>query len=237
MSKIAIVITAAGSSTRIGGEVKKEYLRYKDGTVLSNCATAFLNANYKDNEICTFIITCPKNGRDKCKAALQCDKAFIDNINKQNFLLNIVEGGDSRQASVYNALDFINEKHKETDYVLIHDGARPFISSKVIEDTVDATIKYGAAVPGFTPIDTQKEINEDGFIKTHLIRSNLRAVQTPQGFNFKELLNAHKKAMEVNREFTDDTEIFGEFTDISVKVIDGDVNNIKITYPKDLENL
>ena len=237
MSKIAIVITAAGSSTRIGGEIKKEYLHYKNGTVLSNCATAFLNADYKDNEICSFIITCPKNGRDKCKEALQCDTSLIEKLNKQNFLLNIVEGGDSRQASVFNALDFIDKNHKETEYVLIHDGARPFISSKVIEETVEATIEYGAAVPGFIPIDTQKEVNEEGFIKTHLIRSNLRAVQTPQGFNFKELLQAHKKAMEINCEFTDDTQIFGEFTDIAVKVIDGDVNNIKITYPKDLEKL
>ena len=69
-------------------------------------------------------------------------------------------------------------------------------SSEIITNTLEATIKYGAAVPGTTPVDTQKLMNDDGFIIQHLKRSNMTAVQTPQGFLFNELLAAHYKAKE-----------------------------------------
>ena len=89
---------------------------------------------------------------------------------------------------------------------------------------------------GFTHTDTQKEIDDEGFIVRHLVRSNLVAVQTPQCFKFKELLEAHGRAATDGREYTDDTEIWGEYSG-RVRVTKGDVNNIKITYPSDLEKL
>ena len=126
------------------------------------------------------------------------------------------------------------------DLILIHDGARPFITERVILNVVEAAAEYGASVPGITPIDTQKEIDENGFIVRHLIRKNLCAVQTPQGFNFSRLCEAHEKAgklaEETGHEFTDDTEIWGEYCG-TVKTVPGDVNNIKITYPSDLGRL
>ena len=237
MAKIAIVITAAGSSTRIGGNIKKEYLSYKNGTVLSNCALAFLNADYKNNDISIFVITCPKGGIEDCKKALYSDTSLKSLFTSKGLTPYIVEGGNSRQASVFNALKCIKENANDSDAVLIHDGARPFVSSKVIEDTLDATLKYQAAVPGVIPIDTQKEVDDNGFIIRHLVRSSLRAVQTPQGFNFPLLYKAHIGALEIEREYTDDTEVWGEILHKEVKLVDGDVNNIKITYPSDLEKL
>lgn len=223
-SKIAIIITAAGSSTRMGGSIKKEYLIYKNGTVLSNCANTFLNTCQKDFSITDFIITCPKNGIDECKKAL---------LSFAHTNYNIVEGGKTRQESVFNALKAISGN---PDVVLIHDGARPFVTSEIILDALQAAVEYGASVPGVTPTDTQKEIDENGFITRHLVRSQLVAVQTPQCFNYKKLLEAHQKASSDNKEYTDDTEIWGVYCG-SVKVTKGDVNNIKITYPSDLEKL
>lgn len=221
-SKIAIIITAAGSSTRIGGGIKKEYLPFKNGTVLSVCAETFLNA-CSDYEITDFIVTCPEGGVEKCQEAL-------GNVDCQ---VSIIEGSDTRQNSVYNGLLAVKG---QPDLVLIHDGARPFVSREVIIEALEAALQYGASVPGVTPTDTQKEIDDEGFITRHLVRSNLTAVQTPQCFRFKELLEAHGRAAGDGKEYTDDTEIWGAYCG-PVRVTKGDVKNIKITYPSDLEAL
>lgn len=236
-SKIAIVITAAGSSTRMGGNTKKEYLSYKNGTVLSNCAKTFLNACLNKYLITDFIITCPKNGEEDSKKALKCDKELNSLLtewsNNTNQELQIIQGAESRQKSVYNALKAVKNN---PDIVLIHDGARPFVTEKIILDSIKAAFDFGASVSGVTPTDTQKEIDSNGFIIRHLQRSNLTAVQTPQCFEYKKLLKAHEKALNDNKEYTDDTEIWGIYCG-KVKVIQGDVNNIKITYPDDLRRL
>lgn len=221
-SKIAIIITAAGSSTRIGGGIKKEYLPYKNGTVLSVCAETFLNA-CEGLEITDFIVTCPAGGIDKC----------IEALGKIAPEVRITEGAETRQKSVYHGLLAVTG---QPDIVLIHDGARPFVSREVIMEALEAAVKYGASVPGITPTDTQKEIDSEGFITRHLVRSNLTAVQTPQCFEFNKLLEAHGRAAADGKEYTDDTEIWGVYCG-RVRVTPGDVNNIKITYPSDLEIL
>ena len=221
-SKIAIIITAAGSSTRIGSGIKKEYLPFKNGTVLSVCAETFLNA-CTDFEITDFIVTCPAGGIEKC----------IEALGPLTPEVRIAEGADTRQKSVYNGLLAVTGN---PDIVLIHDGARPFVSRQVIMEALKAALESGASVPGVTPTDTQKEIDDQGFIVRHLQRSKLTAVQTPQCFRFKELLEAHGKAAADGREYTDDTEIWGAYCG-PVRVTKGDVKNIKITYPSDLEAL
>ena len=221
-SKIAIIITAAGSSTRIGGGIKKEYLPYKNGTVLSVCAETFLNA-CQGLEITDFIITCPKGGVEKCREALGAVESRVQ----------IVEGDETRQKSVYKGLLAVKG---QPDIVLIHDGARPFVSREVIMEALEAAVEFGASVPGITPTDTQKEIDGEGFITRHLVRSSLSAVQTPQCFQYNKLLEAHGRAAAVAHEYTDDTEIWGEYCG-RVRVTRGDVRNIKITYPADLEAL
>ena len=226
-SKIAIIITAAGSSTRIGGGLKKEYLPYKNGTVLSICAETFLNACSSLYEITDFIITCPKGGIEDCR------KALCGLTEKSPLEIKITEGSDTRQKSVYKGLCAVSGT---PDIVLIHDGARPFVSDRIINEGIKAACEFGASVPGITPIDTQKEIDAEGFIVRHLVRNRLSAVQTPQCFEFNKLLEAHARAAKDAYEYTDDTEIWGAYCG-RVRIIPGDVNNIKITYPADLELL
>lgn len=236
-SKIAIIITAAGSSTRIGGGIKKEYLSFNNGTVLSGCAKTFLNTCLNYYSITDFIITCPVGGKLDCSLSLEKDeelKKLFDQLKEEcNVEPSIVEGSTTRQKSVYNGLLAIKNN---PDLVLIHDGARPFVTPKVITETITAAFEYGASVPGITPTDTQKEIDENGFIVKHLQRSMLTAVQTPQTFEYEKLLEAHNKAIKDNKEYTDDTEIWGTYVG-KVRVVPGDVKNIKITYPEDLKKL
>lgn len=220
---IGIVICAAGSSTRFGSSVKKEYLPLETGTVLSTCVKKFINAL----NISALVITVPRNGTEQAKAALFNDPSI-------NYPENIffTEGGSTRQESVYNALLTLQSLKNPPEYVLIHDGARPFVTEKIITATINAAILHGAAAPGTTPVDTQKLLDENNFIIEHLQRSRMSAIQTPQGFKLKELLEAHKKALQDNKEYTDDTEIWGKYCG-KVMTVQGDAANKKITYASD----
>ena len=233
-TKIAIIITAAGSSTRIGSGIKKEYLPFQNGTVLSTCVQTFINSCKNRFIITDFIITCPPNGKSECQKALNfTSQQENDNSKNISQVFQIVEGDKTRQKSVFNAMCAV-KNHPQI--VLIHDGARPFVSQKIILEGIQAAQEFGASVPGLTPTDTQKQIDENGFITNHLQRASLVAVQTPQCFDFQMLLEAHKKAHQEEKEYTDDTEIWGKYCG-KVKVITGESKNIKITYPKDLESL
>ena len=233
-SKVAIIITAAGSSTRMGGAVKKEYLPLGDGTVLSTCVKAFEDAS-KNPEynfiISHMIITVPMNGTNEASEAVSAFFEFDDEMKEK---VDYVQGGYTRQKSVLNALEHIKKNTVQPDYVLIHDGARPFVTPLLIHYVLQAVKEFQAASPGITPTDTIKGIDENGFIVSHLVRSSLTAIQTPQGFVFERLFEAHKKAASDGHDYTDDSEIWGRYCG-SVKLVPGDPKNIKITYPGDLE--
>ncbi|MCR4743005.1 MAG: 2-C-methyl-D-erythritol 4-phosphate cytidylyltransferase [Treponema sp.] len=239
MTNITVIITAAGSSSRIGNGIKKEYLPFKNGTVLSSCAKTFFKALEEGPQNYNFlnlIITCPPGQLIKCQELLFSDGEFLEllqaDIRSPDFF-KIVEGGASRQESVYKALKAVKDS---TQIVLIHDGARPFVSQEIIQKGIETALTYGASVPAITPIDTQKEIDQKGFISRHLCRNQLASVQTPQNFTFESLLQAYTKAMKSKQTYTDDTEIWGQYCG-PVKTYQGSPENIKITYPQDLEKL
>ena len=232
--KIAIVITAAGSSTRMGGSVKKEYLPLGNGTVLSACVKAFETASKnqeKPFDISQIIVTVPMHGAAEAAEAVS---AFFEYDDEMKEKVEYVQGGYTRQKSVLNAIEHIKKNPVQPDYVLIHDGARPFVTERIIQYVLMATEEFEAAAPGIKPTDTIKEINENGFIVKHLERRLLTAIQTPQGFLFEKLYQAHKKAAADGHDYTDDSEIWGNYVG-PVKLVTGDPKNIKITYPGDLE--
>ena len=233
-SKVAVVITAAGSSTRMGGTVKKEYLPLGDGTVLSACVKAFENASKNPEhpfEISQIIITVPMNGAPEAAEAVS---SFFESDDDMKEKVDYVQGGYTRQKSVLNALEHIQKSSVQPEYILIHDGARPFITENLIHFVLQGAKEFEAAAPGIKPVDTIKEINENGFIVKHLERRLLTAIQTPQGFVYDKLLTAHKKAASDGHDYTDDSEIWGKYVG-SVKLVTGDPKNIKITYPGDLQ--
>lgn len=226
-SKNALILLSAGSSSRMGGR-KKEYLPLEKGTVLSECAKKFLDTDF----FSVIVVVVPKNDEENAKNALFADSSIHEKLNSAQIFYTT--GGSTRQQSVFNGLKLLATLNTPISVVLIHDGARPFVNTETIKETLFAAQKFGAAVPGLTPVDTQKTVDKDGFILQHLQRSSMVAVQTPQGFDFQKLLQAHKKAQNDKNEYTDDTEIWEKYIG-KVKVTKGNPENKKITFPKDYE--
>jgi 2-C-methyl-D-erythritol 4-phosphate cytidylyltransferase len=146
-----------------------------------------------------------------------------------------VPGGSSRRLSVHHALSFLAAY--KPGLVLIHDGARPWVSPSLVSAVIRQTLKHGAAIPLLPLVETPKEIDGEGFILRHLRRIGVGTAQTPQGFLFPEILYAHEKAAErelaEGREYTDDAEVWGEFRG-PVATVPGETGNRKITFPGDL---
>ena len=142
----------------------------------------------------------------------------------------VTVGGADRAESVRNGLKALSSKVR---LAAIHDGARPLITNEVIDRTVRAAHRYGAAAPGVPMKDTIK-IVQGGFVKSTPDRSALQAVQTPQIFDVDLLTGALEKAKKDNATITDDCSAV-ELMGMSVKIVEGDERNIKVTTPMDLK--
>ncbi len=145
-----------------------------------------------------------------------------------NKIIALVNGGQERQHSVYNGLKAL----KNSNIVLIHDGARPFVTVEHIHELVTAANEYGAAVPAVRVKDTIKKVHGQ-FVKETMERSSLWAVQTPQAFHVSLILQAHEQAKKEGYIGTDDASLV-ERIGGKVKIVEGDYHNIKLTTPDDL---
>lgn len=223
MGKIVCIILAGGKGKRMGSDLSKQFIEINEKPIIYYTLKAF----EKCEKIDETILVLPKDEIDYFKDKIE--NRFDFKISK------IIEGGKERQDSVYNALNAI----EDCDIVLIHDGARAFVSRKIIEDGIKYAKEFGAAAPGVMPKDTIKVRNLEGFSINTLDRSSLVAVQTPQCFRYDLIKKGHDKVKDDNIQVTDDTmiaELLGE----KVYLFEGDYKNIKVTTPEDLilaENL
>lgn len=142
----------------------------------------------------------------------------------------VVQGGDTRQASVSRGLSALSE---QVQLVAVHDGARPFAGEQLIDRVVRAAHSYGAAIPGVPVKDTVKAV-QGGLVLATPDRNTLRAVQTPQAFDLELLKAAFVKVQQEGLAVTDESSAV-EMLGMSVKVVEGSENNIKITTPLDLK--
>ena len=164
-NNLSLVITAAGSSTRMGGQIKKEYLQMESGTVLSTGLKKFLKSAYFSQ----IVITTPVGGILNAEKAVMTDSEIQEIINEKKCgTIDFIEGGATRQSSIFNALELIKKRNPDTDYVAIHDGARPFVSSALILRTLNKAFECGAACPGLEPKETQVQTTPSGKIVSHL---------------------------------------------------------------------
>lgn len=149
-------------------------------------------------------------------------------------LLPPVTGGAERQESVRLGLEALADMNP--DYVLIHDGVRPFVSQEVILRVLDhLDSDHPAILPAVKVSDTLKTRGATGHIEGTVDRSKIWAAQTPQGFAFETILNAHRTALATDQHhFTDDTALM-EHNDVPVLIVEGDGANIKLTTPQDME--
>ncbi len=148
--------------------------------------------------------------------------------------LDAVDGGSTRQQSVLHGLEALRQE--APDIVLIHDGVRPFVDAALIDAVLEPLIRgTAAALPVVPLIDTIKRATANETVGETVPRANLRAAQTPQGFAFDQILDAHRRAaMETDHAFTDDSSI-AEWAGIDVTLIAGNTSNVKLTVARDIE--
>lgn len=242
----AVIVTAAGTSSRFNvgsmkgrldsGSVKKEFLSLDGVSILAHAVEPFLDVPGLAAVVVTYRKGCLEETCDSLEGLVPLMDGF-------GVPLHFVEGGDTRQSSVFNALAFLKglcDDGVEFDLVSIHDGARPFVSKDVVFACLDAASKCGGAAPCVPVRDTLVRIS-DGFLSGRLDRDGVCGVQTPQTFKFPEIYEAHVKARDlvdgvgkVGSAFTDDTQIFMKFGGL-VAAVKGSPKNVKITYRDDLE--
>lgn len=214
---VSAVIVSAGNSTRMGG-VNKQFLELDGAPVIVNTIKMFQRCQMIDE----IIVVTRESDIDE----------MANLVEKYDFskVFNIVAGGETRQLSVYEG---VTATSNIADLVVIHDGARPLVTLKVIEETIKTASEYGAAATGVKVKDTVKIVDDNNNIIDTPDRAYMRFIQTPQVFDKKLYLDA-VNTVENSENFTDDCmliEAFGK----TVKYVDGDYENIKITTPEDIE--
>lgn len=218
-SKVSAIVLAGGKGTRMGAAVSKQYLLLGEHPVLYYALKTF------ENSVVDEVVLVVAEGETE-----YCRKEIVEKYHFHK-VKKIVTGGKERYHSVYQGLAAI----EHTDLVMIHDGARPFISKETIAKLATATMEWKACVVGVPVKDTIKVSNENTEIVSTPDRSRLWQVQTPQSFVFPEIKEAYEKILNNSEtNITDDAMIWEACSDIPVKLIEGDYFNIKITTPEDM---
>ena len=215
-NQASAVIAAAGNSTRMGGKTSKQFLLLDGMPVLAHTLLTF-SALPEITEIIVVTRT-----EDILTVQDMVKEFSIPKIKA------VLPGGDTRQESVFCGIS-----HATEERVLIHDGARPFVTPEEIRSLLLALNSCPAAALGVPVKDTVKRVGTDGLVAETLPREELWQIQTPQGFVTSEILSAHKKATEDGVSVTDDCAL-AEYIGIPVRIVAGSYRNIKITTPEDI---
>ena len=216
--KVTAVIVAAGRGTRFGGDLPKQFLKIENRTVLEMAIEPFQSHPMVD----ALIVASSEEYVELCSRI--CER--FDKMNA------VVIGGEQRQDSVRACLDRTDE-----GLVLIHDGARPFVTAQVIDRVIEEAYNQGACVPCVPVKDTVRQTeNVKCTSSVTLERSSLFCVQTPQGFDTELIRRAYIKAEEDGFIGTDDG-VLAERLGAGVAIAEGDYANIKITTREDLPRM
>ncbi|MGD9568577.1 MAG: 2-C-methyl-D-erythritol 4-phosphate cytidylyltransferase [Sedimentibacter sp.] len=215
--KVAAIIVAAGKGSRMGSDIPKQYMTIAGKTILDTTLYKF----EKSNEVDEIILIVNKDDLEYVTAeiAVNYDKITV-----------VKAGGSTRTESVFEGIKALSKK---CGIVLIHDGVRPFVSYNLISSCIEGANDFYACIPVTDVVDTIKEVSEDWTVQKTLNRVRLKAVQTPQAFDYELIRDCYIKAVTEDAEFTDDASIV-EYYGHEVKTIEGLSRNIKITTPLDL---
>jgi 2-C-methyl-D-erythritol 4-phosphate cytidylyltransferase len=206
------VIVAGGSGRRVGGPVRKQYLEIDGIPVLLRAVVPFLS----DPRIQQVVVVVPADD-------VEAPPHWLASLG-----VRIVAGGAERGDSVRNGLAAVEA---EAEFVLVHDGARPFVSSEVIDRVLEAAPQ--AAIAAVPVTDTIKQVDGDGTIAGTPDRSRLWQAQTPQGFPREGLARAYEQARDEGIAATDDAALYERYVG-PVRVVMGSYRNLKVTRPADL---
>jgi 2-C-methyl-D-erythritol 4-phosphate cytidylyltransferase len=222
-SVAAGVVLASGYGSRVGAELNKVYLPLAGRSLVSWSLDAI--GGVPDIRVLVLVIRSQDREYADWVLDREVDRADVE----------IVHGGSTRQESELNALRHLAERIGSglIDTVLIHDAARPLVSTELVTSVLRAARAHGGAIPGL-PRDDLISVTPEGNRVTGAALSNVVAVQTPQGFWAGPLLAAYERAAAEDFVGTDTAACMAKFSDIPVRCIAGEQRNFKITYPGDL---
>ena len=217
--KYWVIIPAAGSGSRIGADLPKQYLQLAGKTVIEHTLSRFS----EHPKISGIVVAL--SSQDKAWDGLQykCPKKLIR-----------VEGGAERYHSVLNALGALSDHASEQDWVLVHDAARPCLQTDDIDQLIQALSNHPVGGLLAVPVrDTMKRTDNNGVVQETVVRENLWHALTPQMFRFGELREALTRAVADGVEVTDEASAM-EYVGKQPELVKGRWNNIKITHPEDI---
>lgn len=220
-NKITALILAAGKGQRMRSDVKKQYMLMMEKPVLYYSLDTFSKSEVDDMVVVT--------------GTEDMDYVETEIVKRYGFekVRAVVAGGRERYDSVYAGL----QSCTESAYVLIHDAARPLVTADVIHRTIQGARDFQAVAAAVPSKDTIKIANEENYAVDTLPRKDLWIVQTPQAFEYRQILAAYEKMKgdsHPRKQITDDAMVMEEYGNTRVKLIMGEYENIKITTPEDI---
>lgn len=221
MEKVAAIVLAAGKGKRMNNKLPKQYMQLCGNPVV------YYSLKVLEESSINEIILVVGEGEEELKRKELIEKYGFHKVTK------IISGGKERYNSVFKGLQAL----QKADYVLIHDGARPLITSDIIEHTIDIVRKKKACVVAVPSKDTVKISNECNIVKETPDRTKVWMVQTPQAFEYQMIKQAYEKLLQKNDKniITDDAMVLETMTNFPITLIEGSYQNIKITTPEDIQ--
>jgi len=221
--KVSVILPAAGLGTRMGreksGTSRKQFMLLEGAPVLIHTIRKFLRCP----SVHEIVVALRAEDMDWARGLIHAEHPVKP--------VHVVEGGESRQESVQNALASLDPA---TELVAVHDAVRPFIGTDLVEQVIQEAAHHGAAIVGIVPVDTVKQVHKNR-IRSTLMREHLVLAQTPQVFRFELIQRAFAKAREDGFTGTDESSLVERLEEGEVHVVQGSDRNIKITKPSDIE--
>ncbi|MCH5299925.1 MAG: 2-C-methyl-D-erythritol 4-phosphate cytidylyltransferase [Ruminococcus sp.] len=218
---VTAIIVAAGNSSRMGGNISKQFISLNEKTVIEHTLTAFENCSLIDEIVVV---------------AREQDIEKINSLVKKNSFTkvsHIAVGGNTRGESVANGINASSDISDKTHFFAIHDGARPLVLIKDIENVIKKAFEVKSATLGVMVKDTIKITDDKNIVVSTPNRADLRSIQTPQIFEKGLYISALNKAKSEGKDFTDDCQLVENFGK-AVEVVIGSESNIKLTTPIDV---
>ncbi len=223
--KVSVILPAAGLGTRMGrekaGTSRKQFMLLDGSPILLHTIRKF----FLCPSVSEIVVALRKEDIDWARGLLP------QNAERAAKPVRFVEGGDSRQESVQNALATLAP---DTELVAVHDAVRPFIDPELVERVIAEAAVSGAAIVGIVPVDTVKRVHKNK-VRDTMPRENLVLAQTPQVFRFELLKRAFARAGDDNFYGTDESSLVERLEELEVSVVQGSDRNIKITRPTDMD--
>lgn len=218
--KCAAIVLAAGKGRRMQSSVQKQFMLLDGFPLLYYCLRTL-----EQSRVDEIVLVTEENEIEYCR------KEIVDRYQFRK-IVRIISGGSERYLSVYQGLCALTD----ADIVLIHDGARPFVTNDIIERTVQAAIQYGSGIAAVPAKDTVKIVNEEWFAIQTPPRERVWMMQTPQTFPYKDIRLAYERILQRQiTDVTDDGMVFEYAFQKPVKIVEGSYSNLKVTTPEDME--